>query len=228
LVAELLTKPQRRIATVALPVVFVGLVVTAFVDPPTATALTTLTALVMAFVGVGWQIHVARQHARKALSYRYFERWSSPEMLHSREILGDHLNAHGKTADERWTDWNARTRPLAERLRILAVYGFFEELAGQYNRGELDHEATAEYLGRQAVDLWQKSDWMIGPYRQVDANYFNELKRMLDEIRGPLERRREAGLAAAVGCSATDALELDFEAPKLRLSTGRRAANPSD
>jgi hypothetical protein len=224
-----LTGAQRLVMIAAvLGCVFVGLVVTAFVDALTATALTTLTALVMALVGVAWQVSAARQHAQKALSYNYFERWSSPEMLARREILGDHLAVGGRTADERWHEWEARNRPLAERLQILAVYGFFEELAGQYNRGELDHEATAEYLGRQAIELWEKSEWMIGPYRQIDANYFNELKRMLDEIRGPLERRHEAGRAAAVDLSAQEALELVFDPPELELSpmpakTGKRA-----
>lgn len=204
---------------------FGALVFVAFADAATATALTTLTALVVALVGVAWQVSVARQHARKALSYSYFARWSAPHMLSCREVLADHLDAKGKTAEERWIEWHERTRPLAERLQILAVYGFFEELGGQYNRGELDNEATAEYLGRQAIDLWEQSDWMIGRYRQVEANYFNELKRMIDDIRRPLERRSEAGAAAAKACSVAEALALRFDAPPLDLP--RTPARPT-
>jgi len=209
----------RRVASGAFGAVVCGLVVTSFFDAGLATALVTLFAVVVALIGIVWQVSDSRQRARSELSYSYYERWSRAEMLCCRATVGELLNLNGTTSDQRWTDWSSDSAkwPLHKRLQALVLFAFFEELAGQYNRGALDKQAAAEYLGTQAIAYWRGSDWFIGRYRMKSANFCNEWKHMLDAISKPIRIRQAAGETAAAGCTPEEALELDFDPPPLSL-----------
>jgi hypothetical protein len=210
---------QLIAALVLFALAVIALGVCAFLDAAVALALVSLFALVTASVGVAWQVRDNRAQARRELSYSYYERWNSAEMLSCRVVFGQLVNLKGTNVEHRWDAWSngSTSWTLRRRLSANVVFSFFEELGGQYNRGALDTAATAEYLGSQALDVWKRSEWLIGRHRQKDATSCIEWRRMLDAIEGPLQRRGEAGKSAAEGLSPEQAAALDFTPPPLVL-----------
>jgi hypothetical protein len=193
------------------------LAVCAFLDAAIALALVSLFALVTAFCGVAWQLADSRAQARRELSYSYYERWNSAEMLSCRVAFGELVSLKGTTAEDRWQAWTHGSEhwTLERRLSANIVLSFFEELGGQYNRGALDTAATAEYLGSQACEVWERSKWLIGRYRQQDATTCIEWKQMIDAIDAPLKQREAAGKRAAARLTPDQAAALDFTPPPL-------------
>lgn len=209
---------RRTTALAVFVAVVIALAICAFFDAQLATALVTLFALVTAFIGVAWQVRDNRAHTRRELSYSYYERWSSAEMLTCRATAGELIGLRDSSEDQRWRSWHdPSVWPLERRLRALVVFSFFEELAGQYNRGALDKVAAAEYLGPQAIAMWKQSAWFIGRYRMTNANFCIEWKRMIDAVAEPLEQREAAGALAARGTTPEQAAALDFTPPPLVL-----------
>jgi hypothetical protein len=211
---------RRTTALVSFALIVIALGVSAFLDAALALALISLFALVTAFFGVVWQVRDNRAHARRELSYSYYERWNSSHMLACRVVFGQLLDLHETTVEDRWREWSEGSRlwTLERRLKANVVFNFFEELGGQYNRGTLDTAATAEYLGSQALEVWRRSEWLIGRHRKKDATTCIEWKRMLDAIDAPLKRRARAGERAAQHLTPEQAAALDFTPPPLVLA----------
>jgi len=87
---------------VSFVVAVVALGVCAFLDAAVALALVSLFALVTASGGVAWQVRDNRAQARRELSYSYYARWNSAEMLRCRVVFGQLVNLKGTNVEQRW------------------------------------------------------------------------------------------------------------------------------
>ena len=81
------------------------------------------------------------------------------------------------------------------RLRIIAVLNFFEELAGQYRDGLLDHEAADHILVPTLQQYWAFGDnWFIARVRATDSAALSEWHAMIGEVEYAKREREGSAL----------------------------------
>jgi hypothetical protein len=72
-----------------------------------------------------------------------------------------------------------------ERIDVLVVLNFWEEMAGMYNRELVDQQIIVDYFGDAAIAFWERSMWLAmylrgpGPGKAI----YNEWEKMCLDIK---------------------------------------------
>ncbi len=137
-------------------------------------------ALVAVMVATA-QVLSARSATKQTLTYNYMERFNSPELLPFHQKTADLFRSRTPADEgERYADflkWDQK-----DKLAVLVVPNFFEEVAGMYNHGLLDRNVAKVYFGELGQDLWASGSWLIERWRKTDAGYFEEWEKMLRDM----------------------------------------------
>jgi hypothetical protein len=103
-------------------------------------------AVVAVMVATG-QVLSARSATKQTLTYNYMERFNSPELLPFHQKTADLFRSRTPADEgERYADflkWDQK-----DKLAVLVVPNFFEEVAGMYNHGLLDRNVAQGLLRR--------------------------------------------------------------------------------
>ncbi len=161
-----------------------------------AIAVVTTGAVIVAIV----QIANFRSAAKRSAAFRYFERWSEAGALKFIAQTSAFLTVSDEgQKEDRWREW--KTKELVERLQILLMINFWEELAGLYNARLVDQKVIRQYLGGICVELWELGEWFFERCQTENPLALLEWQAMYRNIKKPLSSQRcsrAAGLPAAV------------------------------
>lgn len=202
-----MTLKLRRLALLLLPV-YGGLVA---LDAAVATAV----AAGFALVGAGWTLVHNDATARRSRTFEYRARWDDPSFFEARETASDFLYVRG-SEDDRWHEWRCwieRGCRTAERLHIMAVLNFWEEVASAYNQNLLDNDWFRTDLAWQLTHNWNRSKWFVRKFRveQKNAAFWSEWQVAVGAVEADLkaqeaegQRRAEATIAEGKDLLAVD------------------------
>jgi hypothetical protein len=147
--------------------------------------LTGISAVVASLVALR-QLRQTRQMAAERLAHNYLRRYDEPWRLPFIEkvhVVVGRTTQDQSTAALRVGSW--RQMPLKDKIEVLASLNFWEELGGMYNRELVDRLLIDEYFGDAALDLFERSMWLVRYQRNQspgDAIY-NEWEAMCLDIR---------------------------------------------
>lgn len=82
-----------------------------------------------------------------------------------------------------------------DRLQLMAVLNFWEEVSSAYNQDFLDSEWFSTNLGWELLFTWERAEWFLRKYREEDKNAagYCEWQRALEAVRGDIERQLRDG-----------------------------------
>jgi len=128
------------------------------------------------------QVLQARSAVRETLTYNFTHRFSHPDFLLYHQRTSDLFNlaAQGKSAEERWMEFN--TWKVEDQMAALLLPNLFEEMGGMYNEGLLHKRIAKEFFGHTARDFWDVGWWLISRYRKSDPTYYRQWQSMLEDM----------------------------------------------
>jgi hypothetical protein len=179
----------RHLAIALLPI-YGGLVV---LNATVATAV----AAGLALVGAAWTLGQSDATARRTRTVEYRARWDQPAFFEARQTASDFLNVSG-SEDQRWLEWRSwvkRGRKTSERLHIMAVLNFWEEVASAYNQNLLDNEWFQSDLAWQLTHNWNRSKWFVNKFRTEEKNvaFFSEWQVSVKAVTPALKAQEADG-----------------------------------
>lgn len=185
-----ITELHLRHLAIALLPVYGALVV---LDATVATAV----AAGLALIGAVWTLGQSDATARRTRTVEYRARWDDPGFFEARKTASDFLNAKGKE-DQRWLEWRSwikRGAKTSERLHIMAVLNFWEEVASAYNQNLLDNEWFQSDLAWQLTHNWNRSKWFVNKFRTEEENvaFFCEWQVSVKAVTPALEAQAADG-----------------------------------
>lgn len=78
----------------------------------------------------------------------------------------------------------------ADRLQTVHILNFWEELAGRYNRKQVDQEIVRDYFGAGACLVWDDGKWFATYQREKNPRAMEQLEKMCADVR----RHRQANI----------------------------------
>jgi hypothetical protein len=145
-----------------------------------AAAVTALFAL-LAVLGAVFQLRQNRANARVARAHSYLERYNDLAQLESIVRMHAFVSLDGTSQAARIAEWQNKSHQ--EQLETVHALNFWEELAGMYNRNQVDRPIVRDYFGSAALDYWNLASWFAAYQRGIDSpTVLGELERMCEDI----------------------------------------------
>lgn len=89
--------------------------------------------------------------------------------------------------------------PMKERVQLMAILNYWEEVASAYNQDFLDNEWFRTDLAWQLEHNWNRAKWFIRKYRveEVNAAFYSEWQIALESIKSDVEHQLDHGCRLA-------------------------------
>ncbi len=154
-------------------------------------------AAAVAVLYAGYQVRLTRAIAKQTLAYQYFERFSGyslEEPYAVAKAFSFDCPSTETAAKRRWEEfqgWEEQDRTKVKD--ILFIFNFFEELGGIYRRGAVDRQVINEYLGKFALQFWDRLDWFVSRIRDDRAapTLFEDWEEMAHAVKRARNRKDE-------------------------------------
>lgn len=157
------------------------------------TAIATAAAALIALAALLGAVYQLRQNAistREALAHRYLARYNEASRIPYTAKMQEFMSLKGTTKEARIREWEAMS--YQQQLETVNALNFWEELAGMYNRNQVDQAIVRDYFGTAALAFAALSAWFI-EYQQGGSQKraMQQLEVMCRDIRRHREKAGE-------------------------------------
>jgi hypothetical protein len=144
-------------------------------------------AIWAAIYGAKAQIELQRTIERRRRVYDHQATLNSQSFAEMTAEAIPLIRLFSKKAPNRRSHW--QSTPIRNKMRILAVFNFYELVASEYNASALDREAANDNLAWAAVEMWEQAKEFIDHLRAYDKASLSQWASLVedygDEIKGP-------------------------------------------
>ena len=144
-------------------------------------------AIWAAVYGAKAQIELQRTIERRRRVYDHQATLNSQSFAEMTAEAIPLITLFSEKAPNRRSRW--QSTPIRSKMRILAVFNFYELIASEYNTSDLDREAANGNLAFAAVAIWEQAKEFIAYLRANDKTALSQWARLVEdygeEINGP-------------------------------------------
>lgn len=151
----------------------------------TIAELITAGVAICAFCGAVVQLRQTRRTTLETRAHEYLRRYDAPRLLPYIDRAHTVVGSKEPSAQEtrfRLRAWERLS--FRDRLDVLVMLNFWEELAGMYNRDLVDKKIIDEYFGDAALEFWKRSLWLQHHLQEQQAGeaVYNEWQEMCCDL----------------------------------------------